>query len=440
MEFKFPDVGEGIAEGEIVKWLVSVGDTVKADQNIVQVETDKAVADLPAPISGKITKINFKEGETVKVGEILCVIGSEGEKVSKITGKKFDDNIKNKQGTSDQGIGKVGEDKNQDEHSRDESFVEMSHSDTMKNKTPGKAIASPAVRKLAQSLKIDLSNLKGSGEGGRILKEDLDKGENKVVEEKREQKIVVKKKYDEYGYIERVPLKGIRKTISENMMKSLSGSAQLTAMDDIDVTDLWEIRKKEKQHFEIEGIKLTFLPFIVRASILAGKENPMLNSTIEGEEILIRKYFNVGIAVETDVGLMVPVIKIAEKKSVAQIAKEIVDLAEKARTRMIDVMDMQGSTFTITNYGSVGGTYATPILNLGNSAILGLGRIFDKVFLDKKGKVRNRKILPVSLTFDHRILDGAQASRFLESLKKFLGEPGKLFEVEEDKKNPDKKV
>jgi pyruvate dehydrogenase E2 component (dihydrolipoamide acetyltransferase) len=198
-------------------------------------------------------------------------------------------------------------------------------------------------------------------------------------------------------------------------------------MDDIDVSKLWEVRNAEKKHFEIEGVKLTFLPFIIKACISALKENPILNSAIEAEEILIRKYFNVGVAVETEIGLMVPVIKIAEKKSVAQIAKEIVDLAEKARTRKIDIMDMQGSTFTITNYGSVGGTYATPILNVGNAAILGVGRIYDRAVLGKDGKVVNRKILPVSLTFDHRILDGAQASRFLESLKMFLGDPEELF-------------
>src|SRR3989344_3866607 len=149
---------------------------------------------------------------------------------------------------------------------------------------------------------------------------------------------------------------------------------------------------------------------------------------MENHEIIIKKYFNIGVAVETEAGLMVPVVKRAEDKNIIQIAKEIVELAEKARARKIDLMDLQGSTFTVTNYGSVGGTYATPILNLRNSGILGVGRIFDRAVLNKKGKVENRKILPASLTFDHRILDGAQASRFLESLKKFLSEPENLFE------------
>ena len=176
-----------------------------------------------------------------------------------------------------------------------------------------------------------------------------------------------------------------------------------------------------------QGIKLTFLPYIMKAVIAALRETPILNSNLEGEEILIKKYFNIGIAVETEVGLMVPVIKKAEDKNIIQIAKEIVTLAEKAKTRKIDLMDLQGGTFTITNYGSVGGTYATPILNPGQSGILGLGRIFDRVKLDKDNKLKNIKILPISLTFDHQVLDGAEASRFLESLRSFLEDPDHLL-------------
>lgn len=402
MEFKFPDVGEGISEGEIVKWIVKVGDFVKADENIVQVETDKAVADLPSPISGKLLKINFKEGETVKVGEVLCVIGGESDKVKSV--KKIKEKV-------------VKEER------------EIKHSEVMQGVAQtGKVLASPVVRKLARNLKVDLSKIKGSGESGKILRKDLDSGNGKEKKEVPQQTIKIKKKYDEYGYVERIPLKGIRKTIAENMLKSQSEAAQVTAMEDIEVTKLWNLRKKEKRHFEIEGIKLTFLPFIISACISAMKENPILNSGIENDEIIIKKYFNIGVAVETEVGLMVPVIKIAEKKSIAKIAKEISDLAEKARSRKIDIMDLQGSTFTVTNYGSIGGNYGTPILNPGNAGILGIGRIFDRViFDDKTKKVGNAKILPVSLTFDHRILDGAQAARFLESLKMFLEDPNHLF-------------
>jgi pyruvate dehydrogenase E2 component (dihydrolipoamide acetyltransferase) len=414
MEFKLPDIGEGLEEGEVVKWLVKKGDVVKADQNIVTMETDKAIADLPSPVGGTILKIHFNEGDTVKVGQTLVTIGERGEKVK--TSKKVEKPI----------VKKVVKEK-------DVTVEEKSHAETMKGvAATGKVIAAPAIRKLARDLKVDLAEIQGSGPDGRIVKKDLEQAKPKIKEATipemvPQQTITVKRKYDNYGYIEHIPLKGIRKTIAENMIKSQTEAAQVTAMEDIDVSKLWNLRKKEKRHFEIEGIKLTFLPFIIKACIAAMKENPILNSSLKNDEIIIKKYFNIGVAVETEVGLMVPVVKIAEKKSIAEIAKEIQILAEKARSRKIDIMDLQGSTFTITNYGSVGGNYATPILNPGEAAILGLGRIFNRVVINKMGYSKNVKILPISLTFDHRILDGAQAGRFLESLKIFLGDPDHLF-------------
>jgi pyruvate dehydrogenase E2 component (dihydrolipoamide acetyltransferase) len=441
MEFKLPDIGEGLEEGEIVKWLVKAGDVVKADQNIVQVETDKAVADLPAPVGGKMLKINFKEGDTVKVGQVLCVIGDSGEKVEDSAEEEPKTEV-SPQSSSEETGGteqKAKEDSNVEPKSQvdvnksgkvDLEIVEQPQSEAFKGEAATEKVqALPAVRKLARDKGVDLSTVKGSGPGGRIVEADLGQGAGeKTAEPVAQQKLSVKRKYDDFGYIEHVPLKGIRKTIAKNMIKSQTDAAQVTAMDDIDVTKLWNLRKEEKQHFELEGIKLTFLPFIVKAVIAALKENPTLNASIVGEEIIVKKYYNIGVAVETEVGLMVPVIKIAEKKSIATIAKEIGDLAEKARSRKIDVMDLKGGCFTITNYGSIGGNYGTPIINPPEAAILGLGRIFDRAVLDEKtGKMKNVKILPVSLTFDHRILDGAQSARFLESLKMFLTDPDHLF-------------
>lgn len=421
-EFKFPDVGEGIAEGEIVKWLVDEGDEVVEDQNIVQVETDKAVVDLPSPKSGTILKINFKEGESVKVGQTICVIGDKNDKISKKISAQKSAQKKNERKTGSV----VGELEEAD------GIFEMPHSEAVRGiQETAKVVAAPAVRKKAKELGIDLTEIKGSGAQGNVSMRDLishaKKSEIEIEKEEiPQQKIQVKRKYDEYGYVERIPLKGIRKTIAQNMMKSLQSSAQLTAMEDIDVSKLWRIREREKKNLEKKNIKLTFLPFIIKAAIAALRENPILNSTIENEEIIIKKYFNIGIAVETEAGLMVPVIKRSEDKNIVQIAKEIVELAEKARTRKIDLMDLQGGTFTITNYGSVGGTYATPILNLDEAGILGLGKIFERAVL-ANGKLKNVKILPISLTFDHRILDGAEAARFIESLKKFLEDPDHLL-------------
>jgi pyruvate dehydrogenase E2 component (dihydrolipoamide acetyltransferase) len=405
-EFKFPDVGEGITEGEIVKWLVKEGDKVKEDDVIVQVETDKAVVDIPSPKSGEVLKINFNEGDNIKVGEVLVVIGEKGEKVSS---KK----------ESSKGHSVVGQLEEADES---EEVLPQRRVMSGEQQTQ-KVLAAPAIRRLASDKGVDLLKINGSGPNGRILRKDVESISGKV-EVIPQQAISVKKKYDDYGYIERVPMKGIRKSIADHMVQSVKEAPQVTSMEDIDVTKLWKIRSKEKKKLEKDEVKLTFLPYIVKAVISSLKENPVFNSSIEGNEILIKKYFNIGIATETEVGLMVPVVKIAERKGIVELAKEINNLADKARSRKIDIMDLKGGTFTITNYGSVGGNYGVPIINYPEAAILGVGRIFDRAVLDSKtGKIRNVKILPVSFTFDHRIADGAQAARFLKALRMFLEDP-----------------
>ena len=406
-EFKLPDIGEGIAEAEIVEWTVKEGDFVNEYQNIVKIETDKAVADLPSPVTGIMLKINFKKGDKVNVGAVLCVIGEKGEKVKwNINNKKLNNEVNDVVNNTGDNV-------------RKESVV------------IGKILASPAVRKAAVERGIDLSSIKGSGADGQIVMSDLDKnGFSKVTEivESSKPALNIQKKYDQFGYIDRIPFKGVRKLIAQNMIRSLSQSAQVTSMEDIDVGRLWAMRLREKEHFALEGVKLTFMPFVIKALIKALTKHPKLNSSLEGESIVMKKYYNIGVAVQTDAGLLVPVVKIAERKSISDIAKEIEQLAEKCRNRTIDIMDLKGSTFTVTNYGSIGGTYGTPIINPGESAILGLGRIFDRVVLDSSGKVKNVKILPISLTFDHQIIDGAEAAEFIQTLKEYLESPEHLLE------------
>lgn len=391
-EFKLPDIGEGIVEATIVDWFVTEGDSVKNDQIIVKIETDKAVADLPSPVAGTILKINFLKSALVNVGATLCLIGGKGEKI---------------------------------EIKKNETIIKKIFE---KSVISEKVLASPVVRKSAIERGIDLSSIKSSRDGGRILLTDLDISAKVKVDVQKSANFVSQKKYDLFGYVDRVPFKGIRKIIAQNMIKSLSQTAQVTSMEDIDVTQLWDLRKREKEHFEIEGIKLTFMPFVIKAVISALQKHPILNSSLEGDEIIVKKYYNIGVAVQTEAGLMVPVVKIAEKKSISEIAKEIAGLANRCKDRTIDIMDLKGATFTITNYGSVGGTYGTPIINPGESAILGTGRIFDRVVLDNvTNKPKNIKILPVSLTFDHQIIDGAIANEFLKTLKNLLEEPNQLF-------------
>ncbi len=425
-EFKFPDVGEGITEGEIVKFLVKEGDQVKEDQTIAQIETDKAVVDIPSPKSGIILKLNFKEGDKIQVGQVLATIGEKGEKVytspsSLFPPKKTTEvrktleekpNIIPKKGQSV--VGQLEEAPEEEVEVKPQSLIMRGQTQSRKVQT------TPAIREIAREKGIDLTKISGSGEDGRILKSDLD--ENNQIPQ---QQIVVKKKYDDYGYLDRVPLKGIRKSIADNMGLSVK-IPQATMMEDIFVDEIIRIKNKESQSLQKQKIKLTLLPFIIKATIASLSEVPILNSTLEDNEILIRKYFNIGVAVETEVGLMVPVVKIAQNKTIPQIAKEIQELAEKCRTRKIDIMDLQGGTFTITNYGSIGGTYGTPLLNSGEAGILGIGRIHDKV-VQVKDKFKSVKIMPVSLTFDHRITDGAQASRFLEKLKTYIEDPEHLL-------------
>ncbi len=416
-EFKFPDVGEGITEGEIVRWLVKEGQNVRENEIIVQIETDKAVVDIPSPRTGKIIKINFKSGDTIKVGQPLVIIddGSEG-KLSTQTEKK-------------KSVSVVGE----LEEAEDEPVIKVNKPDLTKSISKSekyvKVLAVPRVRELAKKLNVDITKIKGTGEDGSITEDDViavSKGVRKEISlEENVSNIKIAKKYDMWGYVDRVPLKGVRKTIAMNMMSSFHNVAPVTSMIDIDVTELWNLREKEKVKAEMEGVKLTFFPYIIRAIIEGLKKHPYLNSEINGDEIIIKKYYNIGIAVDTEYGLVVPVIKRAEIKNLYEIAKEIVELAEKAKERKLDLMDMKGGSFTITNYGSIGGNYGTPIINTPEAVILGLGRIFDKVVLNVN-KVENRKILPLSLTFDHRILDGAEAARFLNDIKDYLENPEKI--------------
>jgi pyruvate dehydrogenase E2 component (dihydrolipoamide acetyltransferase) len=390
-EFKFPDVGEGITEGEIKKWRIKEGDDVKEHDVLAEVETDKAVAEIPSPVSGKVLKIHFKEGDTVKVDQVMVTL-SGGPATDEKPAKK--PKIAEKAAI----VGELPE--------AEETGI----------------LATPAVRRLAKERGVDLSKVKGTGPGGRILENDLlstSSGAEKTPE------IKIKRKYDFYGPLERVPLKGIRKAVAKKMAESWANAVQVTAMDDADVNELFELRNKEKVEAKKKGIKLTFLPYIIKAVVAALKEYPYVNSSLEEDEIILKKYYNIGVAVATVEGLMVPVVKIADSKDLYQLAKEVEDLAEKANSRKIDLTDLQGGTFTITNYGSIGGMYGTPAINYPEAAILGLGKIEQKPVV-RDGKVVARYILPLSLTFDHRIFDGAIAGLFLNKVRELLANPQKL--------------
>ena len=408
-EFKFPDIGEGLTEGEIVRWLVKEGDEVKEGQPLVEVETDKALAEIPSPRTGVILKILAKEKEIVKVGQVIVVFGEKGEALAAPPPKP-------------KSVGVVGE----LEEAPEEAPSVVAKAEPVKTALVSEhAMATPAVRALAKELGVDINKVQGTGPEGRVLEKDIRQfAESKEKPAEPEKKIAKVKKYDLYGYVDRIPLRGVRRSIAKAMVKSKYTAPHVTAMDEADVTMLWKIREKEKKAAEKKGIKLTILPFIVKAVIAGLSEHPYLNASLddENEEIVLKKYFNIGFATDTPEGLMVPVVKNAKDKSILQLAEELTRLAAKTRDRTIDLADLKGGTFTISNYGALGGIYATPIINYPEVAILGVGKIKDTPVV-RNGKLVVRKILSLSLSFDHRVVDGGEGARFLNTVIARLEDP-----------------
>jgi pyruvate dehydrogenase E2 component (dihydrolipoamide acetyltransferase) len=416
-EFKFPDVGEGITEGEIVKWHVKPGDKVKEDDTLVDMETAKAIVQIPSPNTGTILEIRGKPGDIINVGDVLVVFGEKGEKVTKTPAAP-------KPAPKRKSVGVIGE------------LKEAKDLDA-----PG-VNAMPAVRNLAKNLGVDLNIVKGTGTAGRISIKDvkLAAGGPKIEAAKApsapsETTLTKVSKAlsstpSKQGEEEVIPIKGVRKVIAEQMHKSVFSIPHVTHIDEVDITHLVEIRTREKAYAEKKGVKLTYLPFIIKAVIAALKEHPKFNASVDEkvENVYIKHYYNIGIAVDTKNGLIVPNIKDADKKKVLKIAKEIFELADKTRNRTVTLDELQHGTFTITNYGGFGGLYATPIINYPEVANLGIGKIIDKPVVHE-GEIKIRKILHLSLSFDHRVIDGADAAKFTNTIMKYLADPD-LFLVE----------
>lgn len=393
-QFRFPDVGEGITEGEIVRWLVKEGDEVKADEALAEIETDKAVVEMPSPYAGTVLKLHFKEKDLIKVGQVLVTIGEKGEAVPEAAPAPA-------------------------------GMPAARLAAPVQAAAPGRTgevLATPKVRALAKELGIDINAVPGTGPGGRVTEEDVRSAKDKPAEKKLE--IKIKAKYDLFGSLERIPLRGVRRATAKKMRESLDKAAHVTHCDEADAGALVALREKMKPEAEAAGIKLSYLPFIVKALIEALKLHPTLNATLddEEEEIVVKKYYNIGIAVDVPDGLIVPVVKMADQKSVLDIAAEIQALAKAARERTLDLADLKGGTFSITNVGAIGGDFATPIINYPEAAILATMKIADRARVED-GAVVVKKTLPLCLSFDHRIIDGAEAARFTRDLVRFLENP-----------------
>jgi pyruvate dehydrogenase E2 component (dihydrolipoamide acetyltransferase) len=417
MAFSFilPDLGEGITEAEIRKWLVKQGDVVEEHQPVVEIETDKAVVEVPSPKGGTILKIAREEGETIKVGEILLMIGEAGEKVE--TPQAPVEMPKTKE--RPKSVSVVGELPEEEEAVKPPSTVspKPAPGPTVQVEKHGAAVlAAPAVRALAKEMGVSLEKVKGSGPGGSITSEDVQKAMKQPA------------KAEEEISVERITIRGVRKSIAKNLVFAQKTTASVTEMDEADVTDLWNLLAREKKKLDEEGIHITFMPFIMKAVQHTLMEFSTFNASVDeqNEEIIVKKFYNIGVAVDTPDGLIVPVSRGVDKKTIRELAVELMDLSGKARARTIKLEDLKGSTFTITNYGTYGATFATPIINYPDVAILGTGNISAKPWV-KEGRVNIRKILPLSLTFDHRVNDGAGAAKFLTRLVAYLEDPAAIF-------------
>lgn len=397
--FKFADIGEGIQDGQILKWNFKVGDKVKEGDTLVIIETDKVNAEIPSPTDGILKKLGANEGEVINVGETLAIIDDgSGDDVPEA--KPIEE--------KEESTGVVGE----IEVSED---VIETITETTPEPTNERVLATPVARKLALDLNLDINQIQGSGENGRVLKTDI---ENHNLE--KPQQVTTNKNVNE----NRIPITRTRKAIVEAMTNSKSIIPHSTLTDEVNVDKLVSFRRAQKQIAAEKGIKLTYLPFIIKAITLSIKEFPIFNASFDHEtnEIVYHDNINIGIAVDTPEGLIVPNIKNADQKSIFTIATELETLATTARERTINLPDIQNGTFTITNFGSFDSTFGAPIINHPEVAIIGIGKITKKPIV-LNDEITIGQLLPLSLSFDHRIIDGADAGRFMIKVKQYLQDP-----------------
>lgn len=410
--FNFPDIGEGLDEGTILKWYIAEGDFVKAGQPIVNMETDKVVTDIPSPKKGKIVRTYGNVGDIIHVGGPLVEIEVEGE--AKAMNKPNDED-----GAAESEAGVVGTLESAAGHAVMAASSEIAPPVT-DNKAQTKSIASPHTRAIARSLEIDINDVLGTGPSGRVTKEDVENHTQKgnVVQNKTNAQPEVS---DLVSY---EPLSQIRKTIAKNMINSKLNAAHMAVFEEVEVSELIAVRERFKKKYADKGVKLTFLAFVVKATAMALKKHRQLNAQLdmENNRMIYKNYYNIAIAVDTPDGLVVPVIRNADQLSIFDIAAKISELSAKAQNRQLTMDDFRDGTFTLTNFGSIGGIFGAPVINYPQAGILGMGRMMQTPIV-KDNQIVIGNILPLSLSADHRIVDGGEASRFMNSIIAYLSDP-----------------
>ena len=422
-----PVLGESITEATVAKWLKNVGDTVEADEPVVELETDKVNLEVPSPVSGTVGDIKFKDGDVVEVGAVLGSIQTNGQPIKNQTEeKKSEPKIE-----EENNVISLKKEKNQIEKTEEETtpkvFEEENEEQPLvlinevaeKEKEKKSEHLSPSVRKLVSENKIDLDKVKGTGKDGRVLKGDL-LNLMSVNPKPSERKL-------KFGEEERIKMSRLRQTIAKRLKQAQENAALLTTFNEVDMSSIMEMRKENQEDFQKRyGVKLGFMSFFIKACVLALKTYPAVNAEIDGNDIVYKNYYNISFAVGTDKGLVVPVLRNADELSFADIEKNVKTISDKARDGKLSIEDLQGGTFTISNGGVYGSMLSTPILNLPQSAVLGMHNIVERPVVIN-GDIKIRPIMYLALSYDHRIIDGKESVSFLKTIKENLEDPRRLF-------------
>lgn len=431
-DFHLPDLGENIESADVVNVLVNVGDFIEKDQGIIEIETDKATIEVPSNVSGKVVEVLVKAGDKAKVGQTIIKVETSETKEDLVSETVEIPTVEDQE---------LPEQKKQVAPTvKQEAKGELPKLQPMElDEQPpilkGAAPAAPSVRRLAREIGVDINKVPGTGPGGRITMDDVKAYSKKLHEAKAAGgftpgiKAEALPDFSKFGEIKKIEMSNIRKKTAEHLSYAWATIPHVTQFDKADITNLEKARKELSQSLEKSGVKLTVTAILVKVIVEALKKYPQFNSSIdmENKEIIYKNYYNIGIAVDTEHGLIVPVIKDADKKSLTQISVEMNSLAEKARNKKIGLDDLQGGCFTITNLGGIGGTYFTPIVNSPEVAILGVSRSSYEPVWNGYGVFEPRLMLPLSLSYDHRIIDGADAIRFLRFVVEALEQPIKLL-------------
>jgi pyruvate dehydrogenase E2 component (dihydrolipoyllysine-residue acetyltransferase) len=427
-EFRLPDIGEGVAEGEIVRWFVREGESVSEDAPLVSVLTDKANVEIPSPKSGRVVKIHAQVGEKVKVGGVLVTIEVSGASPSPAAGAPST-------ATRPPAAAVPAN-----------ARVPEPPTPPVATSTPATVLASPYVRRLAAEKGIDLATIRGSGPGGRVTESDLAPTGAAVAAPAASAPPPAPMAMREPGaarapagpsgpaatvsdVAERIPIRGLRRVIAEHMSEAIHRAAHFTYVEEVDVTELVRLRERMAKHVEKQGVRLTYLPFVVKAVVHGLKTHPRLNATVDDEhsELLLRSAYHIGIATATPDGLIVPVVRHADRKSITQLAREIQDLAERGRAGKLERAELSGSTFTITSLGALGGLLATPILNYPEVAILGVHKIQRRPVYRPDGTIGPAEMMNLSISLDHRVVDGYEGAQFIATVRSSLEDPHQLL-------------